>query len=311
MTTRIPGFTTRRLTVNGTDLHFATGGKGPPLLLLHGFPQTHLTWRSVAPALAESHTVICPDLPGYGDSGPPNAAHDSDPPSPPFSDSGPSTAGVEHYSKRAMATTFAELMTTLGHQRFAVAGHDRGGLVAFRLALDHADRVTHTAVLDVLPAVDIFGALAGAGGVFAFHLYFLAHPEPLPERMIAADPAAFFGHFLDTWTKVPGALPEAIRSEYLQALKEPSVIHAICQDYRAGVFFDLEHDKEDKAHGRRLSMPVLAMWQDPGEAPLPFDPAAIWQSWAPTLTTKALPCGHFLPEERPEEVITALRSLLG
>ncbi|AXB43968.1 alpha/beta fold hydrolase [Amycolatopsis albispora] len=292
MTTRIPGFTTRRLTAGGTDLHVAIGGAGPPLLLLHGFPQTHLTWRAVAPALAESYTVICPDLPGYGDSGPPGE-------------------GVEHYSKRAMTATFAELMTTLGHQRFAVAGHDRGGLVAFRMGLDHADRVTHTAVLDVLPAVDVFGALAGAGGVFAFHLSFLAHPEPLPERMIGADPAVFFGHFLDGWTKVTGALPAEVRSEYLRTLSEPSVIHAICQDYRAGVCFDLEHDKQDKALGRRLPMPVLALWQDPGEAPLPFDPAALWRSWAPSVTTKALACGHFLPEERPEEVIAALRELLG
>ncbi|MGA6166679.1 alpha/beta fold hydrolase [Amycolatopsis magusensis] len=291
MTTRIPGFTTRRVSVDGTELHFAIGGKGPPLLLLHGFPQTHLTWRSVAPALAGAYTVVCPDLPGYGDSGEPGE-------------------GVEHYSKRAMAATFAELMSTLGHQRFAVAGHDRGGLVAFRLALDHAERVTHLAVLDVLPAVDIFAALAGPSGVFAFHLYFLAHPEPLPERVIGADPAAFFGHFLDSWTKVPGALPDAVRAEYLQALKSPSVVHAICQDYRAGVFFDLEHDKEDKALGRTLDVPVLAMWQDPGEGPLPFDPADVWRSWAPSATTKALACGHFLPEERPEEVVAALRGLL-
>lgn len=279
------------VSVHGADVHVAVSGAGPPVLLLHGFPETHLTWRHVAAALAEDFRVVCPDLPGYGASDPP---------------AGEDTPAA--YAKRATAATMVALMRELGHDRFSVVGHDRGALVAFRAALDHPDVVTHLGVLDVVPTVDNWAALTGAGGVFAFHLYLLAQPSDLPERMIAADPDTFFGHFLDTWTVEP--LPPEVRAAYLAAARAPSAVHAICQDYRASAFVDASHDADDRAAGRRLVMPVLAMWQDAGEVVLPFDPRRVWSDWAPDLRTQVLPCGHFLPEERPAEVAAAIRALV-
>lgn len=280
------------MSVEGVTLRVAVGGAGPPVLLLHGFPQTHLAWRRVAPALAEGHSVVCPDLPGYGGSGP------------------PALDGPEGYAKRATAATMVALMRELGHERFSVVGHDRGALVAFRAGLDHPDVIEHVGVLDILPTVDMWAALRGAGGVFAFHLYLLAHPPDLPERMIGADPDAFFGHFLDIWATDPASIPPDVRAAYLAAASTPEAIRAICDDYRASAFVDPAHEEADRAAGRRLEMPVLAMWQEPGGRALPFDPLEIWSKWAPRLRTQALPCGHFLPEERPEEVTAAIETLL-
>ncbi|PZS34703.1 MAG: alpha/beta hydrolase [Pseudonocardiales bacterium] len=289
----IPGFVEETVPVDDAGVHVARGGSGHPVLLLHGFPQTHLTWRAVAASLAEDFAVVCADLPGYGASTPP-----------------PGGDGPAGYVKRVTAATMVALMRELGHERFSIVGHDRGALTAFRAALDHPDAVTHLGVLDVIPTVDNWAALSGVGGVFAFHLYLLAQPCDLPERMIAADPDVFFGHFLDTWTVEPGAIPADVRAVYLAAAGTPAAIHAVCQDYRASAFLDAEHDRADRAAGRRLSMPVLAMWQDPGDLALPFDPLAVWSSWAPDLRTCVLACGHFLPEERPAEVTAAIRDLL-
>jgi pimeloyl-ACP methyl ester carboxylesterase len=277
--------------VAGHQIGFHAGGEGHPILLLHGFPQTRLTWRSVAAGLAGRFRVICPDLPGYGHS----------------DRLGDGPAGFE---KSRIAAHLVAFMRGLGHDRFAVVGHDRGGLVAFRLGLDHADAITHLGVLDILPTVDNWTALHGPGGVFAFHLFLLAQPNDLPERMITADPDTFFGHFLDTWTKQPDAIPATVREHYLSTARRPDAIHAVCDDYRASAFLDLEPDRRDQHGGRQLVMPVLAAWQDPGEAELPFDPGQIWASWAPNLRTHALPCGHFLPEEQPEQITTAIEQLL-
>jgi haloacetate dehalogenase len=293
MEARIPGFTYERMSVGEVTLNVASGGAGPPMVLLHGFPQTHLTWRHVATNLATDHQVICPDLRGYGDSDKPAA----DP-------------GGLTYAKRTMAADIVELLRRLGHGRFALAGHDRGGLVAFRLGLDHPDAVSHLAVLDVIPPAQMFNALTGAAGVFAFHLYLLASPPPLPEQLIGAAPEVFFGHFLDAWTKEPSAIPAEVRATYLAAARSPEAIQAICADYRASAFADSAHDEQDRAAGRRLQMPVTALWQDPGDVELPFDPATVWQGWAPKLRTAALDCGHFLPEERPGRVTAALRELI-
>jgi haloacetate dehalogenase len=261
----------------------ATGGAGPPVLLLHGFPQTHIAWRAVAPPLAERFRVVCPDLPGYGASAP-----------------------AACYAKRTTAATMVALMRELGHERFAVVGHDRGALVAFRAALDHPGSVERVAVLDVIPAVDMWAALQGTAGVFAFHLYLLAHPADLPERMIAADPDTFFGHFLDIWTRHPAAIPADVRAAYLDACRTPEAVHAICEDYRASATVDVEHDTADRQAGRRIAVPTLAMWQDPGEMVLPFDPADVWSSWVSDLHTRVLPGGHFLPEDCPGEVAAAV-----
>jgi haloacetate dehalogenase len=283
----IPGFDVRDVPLAAGRLRVATGGAGPPVLLLHGFPQTHLAWRAVAPLLAERFSVVCPDLPGYGASAP-----------------------AASYAKRTTADTMVALMRELGHERFAVVGHDRGALVAFRAGIDHPDVVPHVAVLDVIPAVDMWAALQGPAGVFAFHLYLLAHPTDLPERMIAADPDTFFGHFLDTWTRRPAGIPADVRAAYLAACRTPEAVHAICEDYRASATVDLEHDSADRQAGRRIGVPVLAMWQDPGGIDLPFDPAQVWSSWAADLRTRVLPGGHFLPEDCPAEVATAITELI-
>lgn len=290
---RISGFTYERVSVGEVTLNVASAGAGPPIVLLHGFPQTHLAWRHVATDLATDHRVICPDLRGYGDSDKP-----ADDP-----------RGLT-YAKRTMATDIVELLRRLGHGRFALAGHDRGGLVAFRLGLDHPDAVSHLGVLDVIPPAQMFNALTGTAGVFAFHLYLLAYPPPLPEQLIGAAPEVFFGHFLDAWTKEPSAIPAEVRAAYLAAACTPEAIQAICADYRASAFADSARDEQDRSAGRRLQMPVAAYWQDPGEVELPFDPTAVWRGWAPTLRTAAMNCGHFLPEERPRQVTAALRELI-
>ncbi|MFG2003907.1 alpha/beta fold hydrolase [Spirillospora sp. NPDC048911] len=293
MSTRIAGFDERTIRVDGVDLHVSSAGEGPALLLLHGFPQTHLTWRHVAPALTDRFRVICPDLPGYGAS------------------AAPAGAGTERYSKRTTAATMVRLMRQLGHDHFSLVGHDRGALVAFRAALDHPDSVDHLGVIDVIPTADMWASLNGVSGVFAFHLYLLAQPAGLPEQMIKADPDAFFGHFLDTWVTDAETIPGRIRDAYLAATRSPEAIHAICEDYRAGAFIDGDHDAEDREKGRRVQAPTLAVWQDPGDMPLPFDPAAIWQSWASDLRTLVLPGGHFLPEAQPSAVTTAICDLIG
>lgn len=293
MASRIAGFSYDRVRARGVTLNVATAGSGFPVVLLHGFPQTHLAWRHVAADLAGDHLVVCPDLRGYGGSGKP-----ADDP------------GRQMYSKRTMAADIVELMHVLGHDRFALAGHDRGALVAFRAGLDHPQAVSHLAVLDVIPATDLWAALHGTAGISAFHLYLLAQPPSLPERMISADPDAFFGYFLDTWARRPDAIPADVRAEYLAAARAPEAIQAICADYRASALIDNTHDEADRTAGNRLTMPVTALWQDPGEFRLPFDPAAVWKAWAPNLRTAALDCGHFLPEERPAQVTAALRALI-
>jgi pimeloyl-ACP methyl ester carboxylesterase len=287
------GFAYDRIPAGEVTLHVAAGGSGPPVVLLHGFPQTHLAWRHVAADLAADHRVICPDLRGYGGSDRPS----------------PDPAG-ERYSKRQMASDVVDLMRELGHDRFGLVGHDRGALVAFRAALDHPQAVTHLAVLDVIPQADLWASLRGTAGIFAFHLYLLAHPPPLPEQVIGADPDAFFGHFLRIWSNRADAIPDDVRSSYLAAFRSADAIGAVCADYRAGAFVDPGHDEADRRAGRVLDMPVAAMWQDPGDVELPFDPAKVWAEWAPDLRTHVLPGGHFLAEDCPGEVTAAIRALL-
>ncbi len=260
------------------------------MLLLHGFPQTHLAWRHVAPALTDRFHVICPDLPGYGASAGPDGGH-------------------ERYAKRVTAATMVALMRRLGYERFSLVGHDRGALVAFRAALDHPEAVDRLGVIDVIPTVDMWESLTGVGGVFGFHLYFLAQPGDLPERMIGADPDTFFGHFLDTWAG-PGTFEAEVREAYLAAARRPEAIHAVCQDYRASAFVDAAHDGDDRRAGRQIKVPTLAIWQDPGDMVLPFDPAAVWRGWASDVRTEVLPGGHFLPEAQPDAVAAAIRKLI-
>jgi pimeloyl-ACP methyl ester carboxylesterase len=290
MEPRITGFDYRRVTVaDGVELNAAVGGTGRPIVLLHGFPQTHLMWRHVAADLAADHTVICPDLRGYGDSDKP-----ADP---------DGTA----YAKRTMAADVVALARALGHDRFALAGHDRGALVAIRAGLDHPDAVTHLASLDVLPTLDMWEVLHGVSAAVGFHLYLMAQPPGLPETLIGAAPDAFFGHFLDLWARDPEAIPADVRAAYLRASRE--AVPSIVADYRASAGIDVAHDTADRDAGNRLRMPVAVLQQDWGAA-LGYDAAAVWRAWAPDLRHSTVTCGHFMAEEAPAEVVKALRGLL-
>ncbi|MFI5555823.1 alpha/beta fold hydrolase [Streptomyces sp. NPDC051738] len=286
----IAGFDHHRVPVaDGVRLHTAVGGSGPPVVLLHGFPQTHLMWRHVAVDLASDHTVICPDLRGYG-----------------ASDKPAETDGTV-YAKRTMAADIVALARQLGHERFALAGHDRGALVAFRAALDHPGTITHLACLDVLPTLDMWEVMHGVTAAVGFHLYLMAQPPGLPERMIGAAPDAFFGHFLDIWTTDRAAIPPEVRDAYLAACR--AAVPSIVADYRASAGIDIEHDRADRAAGGTLRMPVSVLQQDWGAA-LGFDAAALWRAWAPDLWHTTVGFGHFMAEEAPDDIAKALRELL-
>jgi haloacetate dehalogenase len=287
---QIPGFSYQRMKAGGgIELNVAMGGAGRAVVLLHGFPQTHLMWRHVAADLVDTYTVICPDLRGYGDSDKPAAT------------------GPETYSKRTMAADVLALARELGHERFAVIGHDRGALVAIRAGLDHPDVISHVACLDVLPTLDMWDVLHGETAAVAFHLYLMAQPPGLPEAMIAASADRFFGYFLDAWSQSPDAIPPEFRDAYLTASAD--AVPSIVADYRASAGIDIEHDQADRAAGRRLTMPVTVIQQDWGTA-LGFDAAGIWRSWALDLQHLTTRAGHFMAEEAPDEVISAVRALL-
>ncbi|MEV0801219.1 alpha/beta hydrolase [Kribbella sp. NPDC050281] len=283
---KINGFDYHRISGTGdVKLTVAVGGSGTPIVLLHGFPQTHLMWRHVATDLAADHTVICPDLRGYGESDKP----------------------ADGYAKRVMAADIVAVARNLGHSQFALAGHDRGALVAFRAGLDHPDTITQLMCLDVLPTLDMWDVMRGTSAAVGFHLYLMAQPPGLPEELIAARPDAFFGHFLDLWTNNPAAIPPDVRATYLDACR--AAVPSIVADYRASAAVDVTHDQEDLAQGNKLRMPVTVIQQDWGAA-LGFDAAALWQAWAPDLHHQTTTAGHFMAEESPAEITTAIRSLL-
>lgn len=271
---------------DGVRINVAAGGEGSPIVLLHGFPQTHLMWRDVATELAATHTVLCPDLRGYGASDKPADTGDT-------------------YAKRTMAADVVAVADAFGHSRFALAGHDRGALVAIRAGLDHPAAVTHLAILDVLPTLDMWDVLHGRTAAVGFHLYLMAQQAGLPEALIAGAPDAFFGHFLDAWGQTP--FPAEVREHYLAASR--AAIPSIVADYRASATVDVTHDEADRAAGHRLRMPVTVLQQDWGAA-MGFDARALWEAWAPDLDHRTVPWGHFMAEEAPAEVAKALRDLL-
>jgi haloacetate dehalogenase len=284
------GFDSGRRATGDASYFVSQGGHGPPLLLLHGFPETHACWHRVAPRLAESHRIVAPDLRGYGDSEAP-----------------PGGPRGEGYTKREMAAELVELMAGLGHDRFAVVGHDRGGRVAYRLALDHPGRVTRAAVLNVVPTLDQFERM-GAGPTLGYWPWFLlAQPAPFPERLLLAEPGAFLEHAFATWPSDPGAIAPEQREEYLRALT-PSTAAAMCADFRASFHVDREHEAEDRAAGRRITGPFLIVTGE-DEAQL-ADAPDVWRAWADDLTAARVPGGHFNPEEAPAEVSEILASFL-
>jgi haloacetate dehalogenase len=285
------GFELDRIDVGEAALRVRRGGSGPPLLLLHGHPQTHAMWHLVAPRLAEEHTVVAPDLRGYGESSKPPTRPDHEP-----------------YSKRAMARDAVALMRALGFDRFAVAGHDRGGRVAHRMALDHAGVVERLAVLDIAPTATMYARTDKEFATRYFWWFFLIQPYDLPERLIAADPEYFLRKHIEGQTKTAGAVDEAIFQEYLRCYCDPATRHAICEDYRAAATIDLEHDAADAE--RKVRMPLLALWGAKGVVGQLYDVLATWREKAVDVRGRALDCGHALQEEAPEEVLRELLAFL-
>jgi haloacetate dehalogenase len=287
------GFRTARLPGARPDvtLHARIGGEGPPVLLLHGYPETHLAWRHVAPVLAQRFTVVVPDLRGYGESSMP--ADD---------------AGHTVYAKSAMAADMVAAMASLGHNRFHLAGHDRGARVAYRLALEHPQAVERLAVLEIVPTLMQWRAFDARGALAAYHWTFLAQPAPMPERLIAGDPAGYLGHTLKSWTACGTLTPfeDGALATYHAAFAPR--IAAFCADYRAGATTDRAADEADLAAGRRITAPTLLI---AGQRSFPAraghgDPAKLWQDFAPQIEAATVPGGHFLMEEAPEPVTAAL-----
>ena len=279
------GFRTETVDVGGAEILTRTAGSGPPLLLLHGNPQTHVMWHLVAPGLAENFTVVVTDLRGYGDSSKPPTSEDHEP-----------------YSKRVMARDQISVMKHFGFDRFALCGHDRGGRVGYRMALDHPGVVTKLAVLDIVPTWEAFSRAGMSFGLGYWHWFFLAQPHDLPERMLGEDAASFlFRGGSETF------YPEAMQ-EYRRCLRNPETVHAICEDYRAAATIDFAHDTEDREAGRRISCPLLALWGNRGNLEEWYDVPDIWRGWADSVEGRAIDCGHYIPEEAPGETLAEIRT---
>ncbi len=283
------GFGREWIDTGESEIHLVRGGGGPPLLLLHGFPQSHVAWHKVAPALAEAFTLVIPDLRGYGDSSGP----DPDPRN-------------EAYSKRVMALDMVAVMAALGFERFALAGHDRGGRVAYRLALDHPERVSRLAVLDIVPTLEMAETVDLGLAIGTYHWFFLAQPAPLPERLIAGDPEFYLDFTLDSWADDPEAIDPEARAQYRRCFQNDSVIAAACADYRAGLTTDLDYDRADRATGRRIACPLLALWAAQASDGKEIDFEGVWRRWAKEVEGVGIPSGHFLMEEAPDDTARAL-----
>lgn len=285
----IEGFRYRTLPgEQGVDMNVAVAGTGPAVVLLHGFPQTHYMWRDVARELAARHTVIVPDLRGYGQSGK------------------PAEQGPETYSKRTMARDVLRVAEALGHERFGLVGHDRGALVGVRAGLDHPHVVQYLGILDVLPTLDTWDVLQGVNAKVAWHLYLMAQPVGLPEKMIKAVAAEFFSSFLDAWDADGTTFTPEVRKHYIDS--SVGAVDSIVADYRATASIDLDMDREDRAADRQLTMPVAVISQDWGSQ-LGFDAAALWRAWAPDLTFESIQAGHFMAEEKPAEITRFISAL--
>ncbi len=283
------GFTTSKVQTSGATIHTLKAGSGSPVLLMHGYPQTHVLWHKVAPKLAETHTVVVTDLRGYGDSSRP-------------------ADGENHfgYSKRAMAQDQVEVMHHFGFDKFAAVGHDRGGRVAHRMALDHADRVTRIAVLDIVPTHKLFHNVTKEFATAYYHWFFLIQAAPFPETMIANSIDSYMNRLFRAL--MPDKITPEAFAEYMRCFRDPAVIHASCEDYRAAASIDLEHDDADLS--RKVACPLLALWAERGAMHRQFDVLATWKERAEHVTGKALPGGHYLPEETPDQTLAELETFL-
>ena len=286
-----PDFAQLRIRTRGATINLVCAGNGPPLLLLHGYPETHAMWHKLAPRLASEYSVVCPDLRGYGDSSKPKGLPDH-----------------SNYSKRAMAGDMVEAMEKLGFARFHVVGHDRGARVAHRLARDHGKRAMTLALLDISPTLKMYESTDMAFARAYYHWFFLIQKPPLPERLLAGQVPAYI---LGRIGRGRGGLKHFDRratAEYVRAFQDPRTIHATCEDYRASAGIDLEHDRRDR--NRKLKMPLLVLWGKQGVIQAMFDPLNDWREVASNVSGKALDCGHFLPEEAPDAVLRELRRFL-
>lgn len=285
-----PGFKRLEIKTSGATINLVTAGSGPPLLLLHGYPQTHIEWRGVAPQLTKNFTVVAADLRGYGDSSKP-------------------ADGENHlnYSKRAMAQDQVEVMASLGFQKFAVVGHDRGGRVAHRLALDHADRVTKLAILDIVPTYKVLHTVTNELATANFHWWFLTQKSPLPETLIANSAEVWLRSRFERIP--PGILSKEAFAEYLRASTLPGSIHGACEDYRAGATIDLDHDAADLDH--KISCPLLVLWGARGAWPKLYNVLDTWKERASNVIGKEVPSGHFIAEEIPDLLLKELNVFLG
>lgn len=287
----MPGFSWQDVDADGVTIRAAVGGSGPPLLLLHGHPQTHLTWFKVAPVLAKRFTVVATDLRGYGDSQKP-----------------PGDPAHANYSKRVMAADQVAVMAALGFDRFDVVAHDRGACVAHRMALDHPDHIARLVLLDIAPTATMYAQTSKEFATRYFWWFFLIQPFDLPERMIAADPDYFLDRHLAGQIKVDGALDPRVVAEYRRCYRDPATRHAICEDYRASASVDLEHDAADA--GRRVEAPLLLLWGQYGTVGTLFDVIESWQPKARSVHGRALPCGHSPQEELPDRLLQELDAFL-
>jgi len=286
-------FTYRHVSVGDVSVNTVTAGTGPPVLLLHGYPQTHLIWHHVAPLLADSYTVVLTDLRGYGDSAKPASA-----------------PGHETYAKREMARDQHEVMRALGFDRYAVVGHDRGGRVGHRLALDRPDAVEALAVLDIVPTLHTFRHADAHFGLGYFHWFFLAAGDGIPERLIGGDPEFWIRARMSTRHRGGVPFDEAAVREYVRCFSSAEAIHASCEDYRAAASVDLEHDAADQDAGRKVGCPTLALWGSEGFVGRTYDVLGIWKDYAAAVEGEALPCDHYLPEEAPEATADRLGAFL-
>jgi haloacetate dehalogenase len=290
MSTMFPGFDHKHVDVGEVSIHAVVGGKGPPLLLLHGYPQTHAIWRHVAPQLAERFTVVASDLRGYGDSSKPAGLADH-----------------STYAKRAMARDQVALMHALGHDRFFLCGHDRGARVAHRMALDHPERIRKVVVLDIAPTKAMYEQTTMAFAQAYFHWFFLIQPEPLPEALIGAQPESWLRQTMGRHAGLAPFLPDGW-TEYVRCFSDPAAIHASCEDYRAAASIDLVHDAESIAAGRKVDCPLLALWGQRGVIERLFKPLDDWHRVATDVSGKALACGHYIPEEVPDLLVAELQA---
>ncbi|MBK4346669.1 alpha/beta fold hydrolase [Lacisediminihabitans changchengi] len=289
-------FDSRLVDVDRGTIFARVGGEGPPLLLLHGYPQTHVIWHDVVPQLTSHHTVVVVDLPGYGRSFRPETTDDHSP-----------------YSKRAMANDLVQLMAVLGFEQFAVAGHDRGGRIAYRMALDHGATITAVGVFDVVPTGEVWARANAQLALTYWHWAFLAQPEPLPEELINSNPGAFFDHHILALGlgRTAKRYPVELMTLYREILDDPTVVHGICEDYRAGAGIDRVHDDEDVSSGNLITCPLLALWSAPGALPKFYgDVLAIWRRWATDVRGTGLAATHFLVEDQPDQVANELLLLL-